>query len=162
MNISLRPAAQSDADAVADVYLASRKAFLASAPLVHSDVQVRQWITHMLIPSGVVTVATNGDRVVGMMATSHEGVYGWIDHLYLDPAFVGVGIGSLLLTQAKTELSHPLRLYTFQANVGARGFYERHGFEAIAFSDGQGNEEQCPDVLYQWTNTTSQGPSSTE
>ncbi len=149
MNILLRPAAPADANAAADVYLASRKAFIAFAPLVHSDAEVRQWITHLLIPSGGVTVAV-GDDVVGLMATSREAGYGWVDHLYVAPAFVGAGIGSRLLGQAKSELGSPIRLYTFQANRGARRFYERHGFKAIAFSDGQNNEEHCSDLLYQW------------
>jgi ribosomal protein S18 acetylase RimI-like enzyme len=63
---------------------------------------------------------------------------------------VGQGIGKLLLEGALAHLQLPVRLYTFQANTGARRFYERHGFVAIEFSDGQGNEEKCPDVLYEW------------
>lgn len=86
-----------------------------------------------------------------MMATSREDGLGWIDQLYVAPAFTGRGIGSLLLAQAKAELGPPLRLYTFQANMGARRFYKRHEFEPVEFSDGQNNEEKCPDVLYQWT-----------
>jgi hypothetical protein len=31
----------------------------------------------------------------------------------------------------------------------ARRFYERHVFKAVQFSDGQSNEEKCPDVLYE-------------
>jgi putative addiction module component (TIGR02574 family) len=31
----------------------------------------------------------------------------------------------------------------------ARSFWERHGFKAIAYSDGSTNEERCPDVLYE-------------
>jgi len=150
INILLRSATQADADAVSDVYLASRKAHVAFAPLAHTDAQVRQWIADLLLPTDGVTLAMNGTQVVGMMATSQEGDYGWIDHLYVAPAFVGAGIGARLLAQAKTGLGPPLRLYTFQANAGARRFYERHGFEAIAFSDGQDNEEKCPDMLYQW------------
>jgi ribosomal protein S18 acetylase RimI-like enzyme len=46
-------------------------------------------------------------------------------------------------------LALPVRLCTFQANVRARSFYERHGFKAIAFGDGNSNEERCPDVLYE-------------
>ena len=37
---------------------------------------------------------------------------------------------------AKERLGSPIRLYTFQANNGARRFYERHGFTPIAFGDG--------------------------
>jgi len=149
-HILLRSATQADAESAADVYLASRKALVGFAPLAHTDAQVRQWIAGLLIPSGGVMLAANGTQVVGMMATSQQGGHGWIDHLYVAPAFVGAGIGARLLARAKAGLGPPLRLYTFQANAGARRFYERHGFEAIAFSDGQNNEEKCPDVLYQW------------
>ena len=67
----------------------------------------------------------------------------------LAPNHVGNGIGTLLLAHALKTLPSPVRLHTFQANHGARRFYERHGFTAIAFTDGQGNEERCPDVLYE-------------
>jgi len=153
MNLSLRPATPDDAEAIADLYLASRKTFVSFAPLAHSDTDVRHWIATILIPSGTVTVAVSDEQIVGMMATSHENGYRWIDQLYLAPAFAGRGIGSLLLTQAMQQLNPPIRLYSFQVNTGARRFYERHGFLAIAFSDGKENEEQCPDVLYEWTLT---------
>jgi GNAT superfamily N-acetyltransferase len=140
-----------DADAVADIYLASRRAFVAFAPLAHPDIEVRQWVAHALVPSGQVTVAVyHGQRIIGMMATSRENGCGWIDQLYLVPEFTGLGIGAQLLTQAKAELGPPLRLYTFQENAGARQFYERHGFRTIAFTNGSENEERCPDVLYEW------------
>jgi GNAT superfamily N-acetyltransferase len=73
----------------------------------------------------------------------------WITHLYLRPARVGRGIGSRLLGHAVGRASPPLRLYCFRQNGAARRFYERHGFVPIAFSDGSGNEERCPDVLYE-------------
>jgi ribosomal protein S18 acetylase RimI-like enzyme len=52
--------------------------------------------------------------------------------------------------RAKAELGAPIRLYAFQENAPTRQFYERHGFKAIAFGDGSENEENCPDVLYEW------------
>ena len=33
-------------------------------------------------------------------------------------------------------------------NTGARRFYERHGFVEAGRTDGRGNEEGVPDVLY--------------
>ena len=149
MNVIFRQAIQTDAQGVADVYLASRKTFLAFAPLAHADAQVRQWIAEVLIPSGGVTVATTPNEVVGMMAVSRNGEAGWIDQLYLHPSVVGRGIGTQLLARAKQELGSLIRLYTFQANTASRRFYERHGFRAVAFSTGYANEEHCPDVLYE-------------
>ena len=63
---------------------------------------------------------------------------------------MGQGIGTKLLDLARAELRPPIRLYTFQANERARCFYESRGFRAVAFGDGTGNEEKCPDVLYEW------------
>jgi len=74
----------------------------------------------------------------------------WIDHFYVLPEWVGRGIGTRLLERARSTLPPPLRLYTFQCNERARYFYERRGFQAIAFGGGSGNEEKCPDILYEW------------
>ncbi len=151
MAITLRPAMAADAAAVADVYLASRRAFVGFAPLVHTDAEVRHWIAGHLISLGAVTVAVQDAQTVGFLAVSREDGFGWIDQLYLAPGFTGNGIGTRLLTQAKSDLGSVIRLHTFQANAGARRFYERQGFHAIAFGDGSANEENCPDVLYEWT-----------
>jgi GNAT superfamily N-acetyltransferase len=150
MNVVFRAATAADAGHVADVYLASRKRFLPFAPLVHSDAEVRRWVAEHLVPSGGVTVACRDGRVVGMMAVSRDAESGWIDQLYLDPSSVALGIGSRFVERAKRELGAPIRLNTFQANEGARRFYERHGFRPLAFGDGSGNEEGCPDVLLEW------------
>jgi len=126
MNVVIRQATSSDARSVADVLLASRKTFLAFAPLAHSDAEVRQWIADTLIPSGGVTVATIAGEPIGMLALSREEHFHWIDQLYLHPSAVGRGIGTQLLEHAKQTLGPVIRLYTFQANTASRRFYERH------------------------------------
>ena len=153
MDVIFRPATDIDAEQVASVLLASRKAFLAFAPLAHADDDVRAWVANFLIPGGGVSVAVargSSEEVVGMMAVSQQNGIAWIDQLYLHPSVVGHGIGTRFIDLAKESLGSPIRLYTFQENGGARRFYERHGFRAIAFSDGSDNEEHCPDVLYEW------------
>jgi GNAT superfamily N-acetyltransferase len=150
INVDFRAATAADADAVADVYLRSRKELVACAPLVHSDQAVREWIGRTLIPAGRTTVATMDGLILGFMAVSTDGRYSWIDQLYLLPGWIGRGIGTQLLDGARCELASPIRLYTFQCNHSARHFYEHRGFTAIAFGDGSGNEEKCPDILYEW------------
>jgi len=49
-----------------------------------------------------------------------------------------------------TSLKLPIRLRTFQENQGARQFYEQHEFKILELTDGSGNEEHCPDMLYEW------------
>ena len=146
----LRPANAGDADAIADVFLRSRKELVACALLAHSDEAVRLWVRERLIPAGRTTVALAEGRVIGFLTVSSDTEASWIDHLYLLPAWVGRGIGTRLLDLARQQLPPPVRLYTFQGNQRARRFYESRGFTAIAFSDGSQNEERCPDILYEW------------
>jgi GNAT superfamily N-acetyltransferase len=148
--LQLRAATLADAAAVADVYLRSRKELVVCAPLVHSDAEVREWIRARLIPTGRTSVAAVQDSVVGLLAVSPGAEASWIDHLYVLPDWVGCGIGTRLLDRAVRELPPPIRLYTFQQNLRARRFYEARGFAAVAFGDGSGNEERCPDILYEW------------
>jgi len=146
----LRLATSADAVMIANVYLAARKEFISFAPLIHSDDNVYQWILRKLIPTNQVIVAEENDIIIGMMALSKNEGIGWIDQLYVSPAFVGSGVGTLLVTKAKSILGAPIRLHTFQENAGARRFYERHGFKILEFSDGSTNEENCPDMVYEW------------
>ena len=44
-----------------------------------------------------------------------------------------------------------LQLWAFQRNTAARAFYEAHGFTVQRLTDGSGNEEGEPDVLYAWS-----------
>lgn len=149
MSTTLRAALIEDSRDAAEVLLSSRKEFLPFAPIAHSEAEVHQWVREVLIPSGEVTVASVGSRVVGVLAVTRETGISWIDQLYVAPGYTGRGVGSLLLRHALSVLEFPIRLYTFQANGRARMFYERHGFAAIVFSDGSANEEGCPDVLYE-------------
>ena len=43
-----------------------------------------------------------------------------------------------------------LRLWVFQQNTPAIGFYRRRGFRLVELTDASGNEEREPDALYEW------------
>ncbi|WP_323119098.1 GNAT family N-acetyltransferase [Burkholderia alba] len=151
MPLHLRPAVPSDAVPLADLYLRARAELAAYAPLAHPEAGVRAWIANVLIPSGGVTVATEDRQLLGMSAhTSADGVV-WLDQLYVCPSRKRRGIGTALLNHVKSQTPGMLQLYTFQPNLAAIAFYERHGFVAIGYGDGSENEEHCPDALYRWT-----------
>lgn len=148
MPLILRRATSKDAAELADVYLRSRDTLALYAPRAHSEAAVRDWIANVLIPSGGVTVAEIDDRIVGMAAYSISDDGAWLDQLYVCPRFKRKGIGTALLEWVKSQTDGALQLYTFQMNHDATAFYERRGFEAVAYSDGSRNEEGCPDVVY--------------
>jgi GNAT superfamily N-acetyltransferase len=72
-----------------------------------------------------------------------------VDHLYVLPSHQARGLGGRLLQIAK-DRNPALRLWTFQRNLLARQFYEARGFAVIEMTDGSGNDEREPDVLYGW------------
>ena len=147
--VAIRRATAADADAVADVYLASFHATY-DFPLAHTDEQVRDWIRGFLSRGDAegrwTWVAESDGGIVALLVLDESG----IDQLYVDPSRLGHGIGSRLVALAKEERPGGLALYTFQVNDRARRFYERHGFVATWFGDGSANEEGQPDVRYEW------------
>ena len=89
-----------------------------------------------------------GDELVGFIAFRE----GWVDHLYVLPSRQAQGTGEGLLNIAKAAWPL-LNLWTFQRNRAARAFYEKRGFSLVRETDGSGNEEREPDVLYRWQST---------
>jgi GNAT superfamily N-acetyltransferase len=144
--ISARRAVGADAEYVAEMYLRARKAAIAYIPLVHSDDDVRGWIAVHVIPQCEAWVASDEAGVIVALLVLHGE---WLEQLYVEPSLTGRGIGGQLVELAKRERPEGLRLWTFEANAGARRFYERHGFTARGGTSGD-NEEGAPDVLYVW------------
>jgi ribosomal protein S18 acetylase RimI-like enzyme len=144
----VRAASSSDAEGVTHVLIESRREFLTYAPSPYSCDETLAWVGKYLLPTERVTVATIQGEIVAVLAVSEDDDQAWVDQLYVLPSYQNKNIGNSLLTLAHETLKRPIRLFTFQQNIGARRFYERHGYKAEAFSDGQSNDEKCPDVLY--------------
>jgi GNAT superfamily N-acetyltransferase len=149
MSARLRRALPSDATAVAALHLAARRHAMPYLPELRSDDEVRAWTRETLLPKAEVWIAEIGGKPAGYLALVDD----ILDHLYVGPGHQDQGVGSLLLAKAKALRPAGLRLYAFQRNRRARAFYEARGFAPVNFSDGAGNEEQEPDVLYQWHGT---------
>jgi ribosomal protein S18 acetylase RimI-like enzyme len=143
---TIRRALPSDADAVADVWLAAFKSTYPFPP-AHPDDDVRRWIRDELVPREETFVAVEPDgAVVGFMSLHDDD----LDHLYVRPDRFDRGIGSRFVDLAKERRPGGLGLYTFQVNARARRFYERRGFRVVRFGDGESNQERQPDVRYAW------------
>jgi ribosomal protein S18 acetylase RimI-like enzyme len=74
---------------------------------------------------------------------------GWVEHLYVHPACQGRGRGTALLRIAQAKQA-ALRLWVFQRNLPAIGFYRARALALVWETDGSGNEEKEPDALYEW------------
>ena len=149
MTPAIRRGGAPDARAAADLYLRAREAALRAGSIpagVHGDDDVRGYFGSHIVEDCELWVAEDDGALAGILVLDGE----FVDQLYVEPGLTGHGIGSALLAVAHRERPQGLRLWTFQTNIGARRFYERHGFVEVRRTDGRDNEERAPDVLYEY------------
>ncbi len=146
MTVTVRRGRLAEVDRVADLWLRARRAALGAIPEpVHTDEEVRSWFSTRVASELELWVAeSEHSELLGILVLAGERV----DQLYVDPPHTGRGIGGRLLDVAKRERPNGLELWTFVSNHGAQRFYERHGFVEVKRTDGSGNEERAPDILY--------------
>jgi GNAT superfamily N-acetyltransferase len=145
--MQVRRAKAVEAREIAGVWLRSRAASVPGIPPpVHTEDEVLAWFEEVVLPEREVWVADDGRAVVAVLVLESE----WIDQLYVEPGHIGRGIGGQLMSVAKRQRPSALRLWTFETNVRARHFYERHNFVASGSTAGD-NEEGAPDVRYEWS-----------
>ena len=110
----------------------------------HPLAEQKSYFLSDVLPHCRVRCALSRGELVGFVAASAESVA----QLYVRVGFQRRGIGAQLLAWAKMQSRGSLWLYTFAQNTGARAFYERNGFVAIAH--GFEPNWQLDDVKYQW------------
>lgn len=97
-----------------------------------------------VLPHHAVRVAMLDERLAGFVAASDD----CVAQLYVRVGLQRAGIGTAMLDWAKRESAGSLWLYTFACNRGARAFYERNGFVAIAH--GFEPTWRLEDIKYRW------------
>ena len=150
MTVSLRRLGLEDMVQVAVVMRQSFDERLPWLAGIHTPGEDRRFFQNHVYGSCEIWGADD-DEIVGFIAFRE----GWLDQLYALPAHQKRGVGTALLGVAKAA-SPKLQLWTFQKNLSARRFYEKHGFVAVQETDGRDNEEREPDVLYQWRQARSE------
>jgi GNAT superfamily N-acetyltransferase len=141
-----RPAVDADAAPLTDLFLQAMLGAVPGLPLAHTRDEIVEWMRTKPIRERNVTVAMADQRHVGFITVAE----GWVHQLFIHPDYQRAGIGAGLLLPVLSSAVTPVRLWAFQRNAIARAFYERRGFSAELFTDGSGNEERTPDVLYVW------------
>jgi GNAT superfamily N-acetyltransferase len=140
----IRRARAEDVDAIATLFRRSYRT-LEFLPILHTPEEDREHFAGVVENQDVWVAEEDGD-IVGFIAL--DGDLGRF--FYVVPEAHGRGIGSALFEQAQQARPEGFGFWVFQANERARRFYERRGCVAVEFTEGGGNEEQQPDVRYEW------------
>jgi chorismate mutase len=117
-------------------------------PAVHTNAEDRRWMADRLADGEhEAWVATLPDgRIAGYALLTRV----WLDHLFVAPDHLGLGIGTALLEVVKSLRADGFCLWVFESNTGARRFYARHGLVELERTDGTANEERAPDIRMVW------------
>ncbi len=145
---TIRLALPADAPNCARVYRRSKAFAIPEVPEPHTEAEIATWMGDIAIPTMDVWVADVDGVVVGQVMLERREGTAWLHHLYIDPSWMGRGLGDQFMAVARQRHTDGLQLWAFESNASARRFYERHGFVAVEFTDGSGNQERWPDVRY--------------
>jgi putative acetyltransferase len=111
----------------------------------HTLDDARTFFREHVVARCEIWVAHDADELLGLLALEAP----WIRQLTVFRQFQRRGVGAALLRKARDASPSELRLFTFQRNVKARAFYEKHGFAAVAFGRSPAPELE-PDVEYRF------------
>ncbi len=146
-DLLLRPATPEDADELAALAVAARRAAVPAMPApVHDVAETCAWIARQLAGEREAWVAEDDGLLVGYVLLEP----GFVHSLYVRPDRLGQGIGSVLLDLVKGLRPDGFALWVFASNEPARRFYARHGLRELEHTDGSGNEERAPDLRMAW------------
>ena len=111
----------------------------------HTLADAQNFFRTRIVPTCEVWVAARSVELQGVLFLEAP----WIRGFAVFPEFQRQGIGTALLRKVRERSPGELRLYTFQRNVAARAFYEKHGFAVVALGVSPAPELE-PDVEYHW------------
>ena len=114
MRFTLRRAAASDADEIANVYHTLFR-LLTFLPMLHTIEEYQWFISNVTLKECEVTVAEDESGIVAFLARRGEEVR----LLYTRPDRIGMGAGTQLIDAAKASGVGALELWCFQANERA-------------------------------------------
>ena len=137
----IRRATAHDVDGIAELFERSFGT-LTFLPVLHTLEEHRAHFARVVAEQEVWVFENGG--ILGFASIDDS----MLNYLYIEPDAIGSGVGSALYRHVVERRPAGFTFWVFQQNERARRFYERQGARPVRFTDGQGNEEKTPDVLY--------------
>ena len=145
MTLTIRRGTADDARAAADLYLRARSAALgAIPPLVHDDDDVRgHFASHVVSACELWLAEEPPGALAGILVLDGDHV----DQLTWIPSAPAAALAAACSTSPSASARTGFGSGRSEQH-GAQRFYLRHGFVEAERTDGRGNEERAPDILY--------------
>lgn len=133
--LSLAPADDGDFEALLALRIAAMREGLERLGRFEPD-RVRERLGRSFSPGNTRHILLDGQRVGFLAVTRGESLWR-LDHLYVDPACAGQGVGGWALVQVlnAADKERVAVALTALKRSDANRFYERHGFRCVDESD---------------------------
>jgi ribosomal protein S18 acetylase RimI-like enzyme len=141
MEIVVESAKETDIPRLEEIY---------SGPGLHGSLAQARWYVHSHLEYNSILVAKVDGRIEGACFWRIEGEKvcgaGWIEDMWVEEGFRGLGLGEMLLKRAVADLEEhfskdglvlrKIFLTTHETNKAARALYEKVGFVKCGEVDG--------------------------
>jgi GNAT superfamily N-acetyltransferase len=128
---TIRRARPRDAAALTRIAHAAKRYWGYSAKLMRLW-QADLTVTPEVIRHQPVYCAMRGRRIAGFYALSGERAVRELEHMWVDPRYIGCGVGRQLFAHLRTRLrAMAVRQVRIASDPNAEGFYRRMGAERI-------------------------------
>jgi N-acetylglutamate synthase-like GNAT family acetyltransferase len=141
MNVEIRRAEPEEADVLTQIAHAAKRHWK------YPESWIAQWkpdltITAEFIANNEVFVAVHDEQIIGCCALLLSNSTAELEHMWIDPRFMGSGVGRALFLHAKRRAQElGANLIELSADPNAEKFYERMGAKRVgqvpADVDGQ-------------------------
>ena len=122
----LRPYKEADEAAAIDLW---RRTWQVAYPQLDFDARAGWWRERWrneLVPAATIVVAERDGALVGFVTVDRK--TGYLDQIVAAPEAWALGVGALLMEEAKRLAPGALELHVNVDNARAIRFYEKHGF----------------------------------
>jgi GNAT superfamily N-acetyltransferase len=135
MELVYAPAVMDDAPRLADLRVRAMRESLEAVGRFDEQ-RARNRLLSDFCSDGTTLILSRGS-LAGFYVLKDEGADILLQHLYVEPAFQSLGIGSQALQRILEEADRQQRCLRVGALIGSASnrFYQRHGFQFVAESE---------------------------
>lgn len=147
-NIHIRRAIPEESQTLTSIALNS-KAYWGYSEAFMKECELLLHVPSDRITHDLVYVLTIDKNIIGFYSLLPEGTKAWLEDFFLDPAYIGQGIGKRMwYSMVNVARIHSIEKIEWDSDPYAAPFYKRMGAEEIGDTANGANQRKLPKYQY--------------